>query len=79
MKDGKAFQIGKKYRAVDCGIDPITVIGRTRCYVFVDNSVAQWRMRVHVDEDGNEWATDSTAPKYWQNACTYGAIWEEES
>lgn len=70
------FETGRTYGAMDCGIDPITVIRRTRRCIIVDNGVNQWRMMVRMDDDGTEYAVDSSVPVRWRVAYTYSTRWE---
>lgn len=74
----KRFEIGKWYRADDCGFDPIKVIRRTPKFLVVESPYGmQWRMLVRSDDDC-EWVTDSTVPEKWRCAFTYCSYNETE-
>lgn len=69
------FEVGKHYGWADGRFDPIKVLGRTDKTIRVRNATNQWRMRIRIDDDGNEYVVDSTAPKSYRNELTCKAIW----
>lgn len=71
----KAFEVGKYYESYG-GYDPILVEQRTNKTIWVYNGSIEWRMRIKVDSDGNEFVTDSIVPAKWREAFTYNAKWE---
>lgn len=70
---GRVFEVGKSYEPYAYEFDPVTVIRRTDKMIWVDNGQIQWKMRVRVDADGNEYAVDSSVPLNWRDAFTYTA------
>ena len=76
----KKFEVGKTYEWYQREYDPIKVIGRTKCFVIVQNSCSTWRMKVKTDVSGDEYAVDSSVPKTCRDAFTVSAKWAcEES
>lgn len=73
------FEVGKQYECSDSGFDPITITKRTDKTVWVNNGHAAWKMRIWLDENGDEFVTDSSVPKKWRNAFTYSAKWERSA
>ena len=68
------FEVGKSYYPNDRAYDPVHVLKRTpKCIVVRGGSGNVWRMLVRTDADGNEYATDSTAPLHWRYALSYCA------
>lgn len=72
----KKFVVGKSYESCDCGVAPVTVLGRSEKTVWVSNGTNGWRMRLRTDEEGNEYVTDSSVPDKWREMYTYRAEWE---
>ena len=71
------FEIGHEYEANDPGLGEIKVIGRTAQFIKVQNAFGnRFRMKVREDEDGVEYAFDSSVGNRWREAATYKAIWE---
>lgn len=70
------FEVGKSYEPYAPEFDPIKVLRRTEKSIWVTNGQITWMMRIKVDEDGTEWATDSKVPMKWRDAFTYNAKWE---
>lgn len=75
---GKQFEVGHAYCSTDGDLIPITVIKRTEKSIRVMVGPHKWLMRIHVDEDGNEFVTDSAVGQKWRDSFTYRAIWEFE-
>ena len=73
------FEVGKYYYCTDCGFDPIAILKRTDKSIWVDNGCSTWCMRIKHDEDGNEFAVDSSSPSRWRGVFTYCADREAES
>lgn len=69
----KFFEVGMSYRANDSRYDPITVLRRTPKCIVVSNGTNTWRMRVHIDDDENEYAMDSSIPTKWRDTMTFSA------
>ena len=69
----RVFEIGKQYRPYQAEFDPITVLRRTDKTIWVDNGQTKWAMRIKRDENGNEYAVDSSVPMNWRDAFTYSA------
>lgn len=68
------FAIGKEYYPVGDGFDPITVTYRTEKTVWVNNGVTGWRMLIRTDENGDEYAIDSSCRnKRYREALTFHA------
>ena len=68
------FEVGKSYEPNDPGFDPVTVVKRTEKMIQIKNDRGTtWRMRIRVDEDGNEYVADSSVPKGWRHMLTYQA------
>ena len=70
----KFFEVGMSYRANDSRYDPIKVLRRTNKCIFVTNGSNTWRMLVRVDDEGNEYATDSSIPNKWRDTMTFSAM-----
>lgn len=70
------FVVGKTYSWLDSGYDPITVISRTEKTIRVTNGHSPWRMRIKIDDDGNEYVIDSSVPKSYYLQFTCKATWE---
>lgn len=71
------FEVGHEYEANDSGLGTIKIIGRTAQFIKVQNFYgAQFRMKVREDEDGSEYAFDSSVGRKWREAVTYKAAWE---
>lgn len=71
----KRFREDHFYFANDPGIDAITVEKRTKKMIFVVTPHGtRWRMRIRTDEDGNEYAVDSSVTPKWRFALTYQAV-----
>jgi len=69
----KKFEIGKSYRPYQTEYDPITILRRTDKTIWCTNGQSQWRMKIRHDQDGNEFAIDSSVPLAWRDAFTYEA------
>ena len=69
----KRFEVGRSYEPNAREYDPITVLKRTEKTIWATNGDTNWMMRIKVDEDGNEFSTDSTVPVRWREAFTYMA------
>ncbi len=69
------FEIGKTYLPNDSGFEMIKVLNRTPKMIKVTNkdTGSIWRMRIRTDENGDEYATDSSVPRKWRHAFTYYA------
>jgi hypothetical protein len=67
------FEIGKSYGNVECGFDPITVIKRTAKMILVDMYGNQWRMKIRVDSNGDEWVVDSYLPRRYYEVGAYSS------
>ena len=72
----KKFQVGRMYEPYATEFEPIEVVRRTEKTIWVKNESAEWRMRIKTDENGNEYAIDSTVPGKWREAFTYKAEYE---
>ena len=73
------FETGKSYRPYDCNFDPIIVDRRTDKTIFVHTELGvAWKMRIWVNENGDECVTDSTVPRKWRTAFTYNSRFPEE-
>ena len=73
------LEVGKTYGCAS-GYPPITIVKRTAKTVTVTNNKGRsfWRMRIRIDQDGNEYVTDCSVPKSWRDTFTYSAKREEE-
>lgn len=67
------FEIGKEYTPYAPEFDAVRVIARTTKTIRVKTEWAEWTMRVRIDENGNEFAVDSKAPRAWRDAFVYYA------
>lgn len=68
------FEIGKYYDWGEHGcFDPIQVLGRSKKMIRVRNRSHQWRMLLRIDENGNEYVIDSSAPKGYKDTFTVKA------
>ena len=68
------FVVGQQYYPADTEFDPVKVVRRTEKYIFVCGSSGNaWRMLVRTDENGVEYAIDSTYSKQWREVFTYRA------
>ena len=72
------FEVGKSYEFSDPMWDPITVVRRTDKTIFVEAGRAKWSMRVKRDDRGDEYVTDSSAPRRVRNDRTCNARWSTE-
>lgn len=71
------FEVGESYKPYDACFDSIKVIKRTPKMIQVMNPEGNiWRMRIRIDNNGNEYATDSCVPLKWRTAFTYCAEWK---
>lgn len=71
------FVEGKEYEWAERGLDPIMAVKRTpKCIWFKTMSGSSWRLKIRIDEDGNEYVVDSTAPKKWRGMYTCSSLWE---
>ena len=72
------FEVGKTYGANDSGIDSITIIRRSDKSIWFRNSSGNVvRQKIHIDENGDEYTTDSYVPEKWREAYTHCAKFEE--
>lgn len=72
-----AFEIGHEYEATEPSMSHIKIIGRTRNFINVENDFGnQFRMKIRTDDDGDEYAYDSSVGAAWREAATYKAIWD---
>lgn len=71
------FIVGKWYDAYDHTFPSIKVLKRTPKMIEVENEITliKYRMKIHLDADGNEYAVDSSVPKRWREAFTYNSKW----
>lgn len=67
------FEVGKSYECVDGCLDPITVIKRMAKMILVDKDGCQWRMKIRVDSNGDEWVVDSYISRRYYEGCAYSA------
>jgi hypothetical protein len=77
----KRFEVGKKYKAIDPGLDPIEVIKRSeKCITVRDVMGNEWRMKIREGEGENgcrfEFAIDNSAWRKWHDMFTYTATLE---
>ena len=71
----KQFREDHFYLPNDPGLDVIMVEKRTAKMIFVSTPKGvKWRMKIKVDENGNEYAVDSSVPPHWRCAFTYQAL-----
>lgn len=75
----KVFEVGKRYGSYDSGIDPVLITRRSRCFVWVTNGRSTWRMKIYLDNQGNEQVSDCTVPRKWRFMGTYNAKFLEEA
>lgn len=71
----KRFVVGCEYEANDPGFGTIRIIKRTAKSIRVTNGVNEWMMRIKTDNDGIEYAADSSVGRKWIIALTYKASW----
>jgi hypothetical protein len=71
MKTNNQFIVGKEYYPYGDGFPPITILKRTKKSIVVNNGSTTWMMRIKVDANGNEYATDSSVPQKWRECFTY--------
>lgn len=72
------FEVGKTYRSLDNGLDPLTILERTaKTCIVTNDGVRRWRMKIHKME-GSEQLRDSYFPKKWQGCNAWDASLEEE-
>ena len=70
----KQFQVDHFYLANESSFGGVTVERRTNRTIFVVNhNGVRFRMRIKVDENGNEYAVDSSVPAKWRMAFSYYA------
>lgn len=75
----KQFKVGKLYGTGDASIPPIRILKRTAKMVQVENADGVvWRMRIRVDQYGQEYVTESTVPAKWRECFRFSTIYEEE-
>ena len=68
------FEVGREYEPNDANYPPIKVIKRTAKMIQCQSdSGSIFRMRIRTDAYGNEYATDSSVPRKWQDIFTYQA------
>ena len=74
------FEVGRTYECYDRGFSPVTVIKRTARMIKVKNDCgSEWRMLIRRDENGEEFAQDSSVNGKWALAFRYFAKWEAKS
>lgn len=71
------FEEGKTYGWYQREYGSIKVLKRTEKMITATNGGSTWRMKIRIDENGNEFVIDSSVPKKWQDAFTCSACWEE--
>lgn len=67
------FEVGKYYEPYQAEYGAIKVIRRTGKTIWVEKDHVRWSMRVKMDADGNEYATDTSVPQTDRDAFTYMA------
>lgn len=72
------FETGHLYEGYAREYDPIRILRRTEKTMWVTNGRNSWKMRIRTDENGNEYAVDSSVPREWRDAFTYDAEWKKE-
>ena len=75
----KVFEVGKSYECADIGFDPITIVRRTDKTVWVHNSYDphhKWATRIKLDDCGNEYIVDTTAPKRYRSTLMWKSTFE---
>ena len=72
------FIAGKTYEWYQREYGEIKVLRRTDKMITVTNGGSTWRMKIRIDDKGNEYVVDSSVPKKWQDAFTCSAEWESE-
>ena len=76
----KRFEVGHEYESLDSGIDPIKIVKRTDKFIFVNNGMHEWRMKIREAQGKNgfcyEYAIDSSAGNKWCDAFTFTASLE---
>ena len=70
----KRFEAGMCYEAADRNYEPIKVLKRTGCFVFVEglSNGVKWRMKIRNGANC-EYAVDSSVPPKWRDIFTYRA------
>lgn len=69
----RVFRVGEIYYPYQEEYGPIKVVRRTDKSIWVENENNAWRMKVYIDELGNEFAVDKSVPAAWRTAFTYFA------
>lgn len=70
----KKFEVGKSYEWYQRENGSVEVLRRSAKFITVRNDFGNsWRMLIRVDENGDEFAIDSTVPSKWRDAFTVSA------
>lgn len=69
----RVFKVGEIYHPYQEEFAPIKILRRTDKNIWVDNGCSRWRMKVYIDELGNEFAIDKSVSHEWLDAFTYFA------
>ena len=69
----KKFEVGKSYKPYQDEYEPMTVVRRTNCTIWVKDEQSNWRMKIRKTATGNEYAVDTSVPQAWRDAFTYFA------
>jgi len=76
----KRFEVGHEYESLDSGIDTINVVKRTDKFIFANNGMHEWRMKIREAKWKNgfcyEYVVDSSAGNKWRDAFTFTASLE---
>lgn len=71
----KKFEVGCKYEPYAIEFEPIEIIRRTEKTIWVKNECSEWKMRIKKDENGDEYAIDSSVQNKYRDSFTYKAEW----
>lgn len=71
----KKFVVGERYDWADGGFDPFTVLKRTAKMITVTNGSSTWRMKIRIDEYGDEWVKDSSTDNSKYSLFISRPIW----
>ena len=74
----KQFEVGKSYEANNPGFGSVKILKRTVKFVTVTNGPVTWRMKIRVDEHGDEYVVDSSVPKQYRDDFVFSAGWVVE-
>ena len=68
-----SFVVGSYVYPSDRSFDPVMITKRTSKYIFVTNPSpdcgSSGKMLIRKDDEGNEYAIDSSMPKKWRESC----------